>query len=494
MPKTIISSKKKKCKKRTGNFIKDAKIDDISIEAKAVRKIFSKNAISKIAKEIGFIQRKRKLDAYNFFLSLSFGSLKSKTITLSAIVETMLGNISVAGVHERFNKEACEFFERVYAHCFKKVTSDMDRINVEVVNGFNRVNIIDSSSWKIPAKLKGTFPGYNEAGCKVQFMIDYGSGEIQLLDITEEIYPDQKYAINRIGDYVKKDDLMLIDMGYSIMAGIRAIKEKEGYFISRLNYHAINLYLKRAGEYSIVDLLALTRRLSREETVLEVECYGGNSKDKIKIRVIGIKLPEKEAAEKRRKIRLNAKRKGKSPTKKTLELSGWSFLITNIPEEKGLSVKDIMRLYPLRWNIELFFKQMKSILNIHRTEVRENAYRLRCEVLGKCILAMIISYCYGLARSYTWNKMSMEISFEKTVKLFKRTGSSLEVILLIGSMKKIKEFIRHMLILIVHTCKKNRQKSRKNTLDVLIEKVEHKNFKRVMRISQQELAGLTSLT
>lgn len=494
MPTEMISSKKRKCKKRSDNFVKGTKIEDIAIETKVVKKIFSRNTISKIAKRSGFIQRKRKLDAYNFFISLSFGSLKSKTITLSGIVETMLGNISIAGVHERFNREACEFFDGIYAHYFKKVASNMDKINVEIVNGFNRVNIVDSSSWKIPARLKETFPGYNEAGCKVQFMIDYKNGAIRLLDITEEIYPDQKYAIKRIGDYVEKDDLMLIDMGYSIMAGIKAIEEKEGYFISRLNYHAVNLYTERAGEFLIVDILDITRRFGREDKVIEVECYGGNSKDKIKMRAIGVKLPEKEANEKRRKIRLNAKKKGKSPTKKTLELSSWSFFITNIPEEKGLSVKDIIRFYPVRWNIELFFKQMKSILNIHRTEVRENAYRLRCEVLGKCILAMIISYCYGLARSYTWNKMRMEISFEKTVKLFKRTGSSLVVMLLVGSRRKIREFIKHMLILIVHTCKKNRQRSRKNTLDVLIEKVEHKNFKQVMRISQQELAGLTSLT
>jgi len=494
MPKTIISSKKKKCKKRSGNFIKDTKIEDIVIEAKTVRKIFSKNAISKIAKKSGFIQRKRKLNAYNFFLSLSFGSLKSKTITLSSIVETMSGNISIAGVHERFNGEACKFFERVYEHCFKKVTSNMDGIDVGIVNKFNRVNIVDSTSWKIPAKLKETFAGCNEAGCKVQIMTDYKSGAMQLLDITEETYNDQKYATNRIGDYVEKNDLILMDMGYCITAGVRAIKEKGGYFISRFNYHAINLYIKRASEFLIVDLIDITRRFGTGNPVLEIDCWCGGSKDKVKVRILGVKLPEKEANERRRKIRIKAKKRGTSPTKKTLELSSWSFFITNIPKEKGLSAKDIIRFYPVRWNIEIFFKQMKSILNIHRTEVKTNEYRLRCEVLGKCILAMVISYCYGIARNYTWDKTGMEISFEKTVKLFKRTGSSLVVMLLVGSMKKIEEFIRYMLIFIVHTCKKNRQKSRKNTLDVLIEKVEYKNFNQIMRISQQELAGLTSLT
>jgi len=494
MPKVRISSKERKSKKRCGNFIKGTNVEDIGIETKALKKIFSRNTISKIAKGSGFVQRKRKFDAYKFFLSLSFGSLKSKTITLSSIVETMLGTISAAGVHERFNKEACEFFERVYEHCFKKIRADRGKIEVGILDKFNRVNIVDSSSWKIPAKLKETFPGYNGAGCKVQFMTDYKSGEIQLLDITEETYNDQKYAINRLGDCIEKDDLMLIDMGYSIMAGIRAIEEKKGYFISRFNYHAINLYSKRADEFLIVDILKITRRYGREDSVMEVDCYGGNAKNKVKIRLIGAKLPEKEANERRRKIRLKAKEKGKSPTKKTLELSSWSFFITNIPEEKGLSAKDIIRFYPVRWDIELFFKQMKSILNIHRTEVKRNAYRLRCEVLGKCILAMIISYCYGQARNYEWNKTRMEISFEKTVKLFKRAGSSLVVMLLMGSTKKIKEFMQHMLILIVHTCKKRRQKSRKNTLDVLIEKTKYENSKQVMKISQQQLVELIFLT
>ncbi|QTA88891.1 transposase [Desulfonema magnum] len=35
-------------------------------------------------------------------------------------------------------------------------------------------------------------------------------------------------------------------------------------------------------------------------------------------------------------------------------------------------VRTILAFYPIRWSVELFFKQFKSVLNIHKTEVKNN--------------------------------------------------------------------------------------------------------------------------
>ena len=186
------------------------------------------------------------------------------------------------------------------------------------------------------------------------------------------------------------------------------------------------------------------------------------------MRFFAIRIPEEIANEKRRKARANSKKKGKSPSKITLKLCNWLFLMTNIPQEKEIDAREILALYPIRWSIELFFKQIKSVFEIHKTEVKTNEYRLKCEILGKCIVAMFMTYCYSIARSVKWQLSSQEISIEKTAKYFKRNVAYLFEILLISA-HKAHDFVEKMIRNIINTCQKERQKNRNNSLDVLVE-------------------------
>lgn len=444
-----------------------------------------------MAKTIGFIQRKRKLDAYDFFLSLTFGALKGTTLTLSSLAETLAKNISRTGIHLRFNEQTTEFIQKIYHHVFKLTHSSKNNISVQILDKFNRVNIIDSSSWKIPKRLNDAFHGFNAAGCKLQLMLDYKSGLPSLFDLTEETYPDSNYAKN-IDEQIQRDDLFIFDMGYGLTNTFKLLDQRGAFFISRFNYHAINVYIKKDNIFKKVDILQLICHLNQHNSVNEFECFIGNNDTKVNVRFFAIKVPQHVADNKRRKLRKSASKKGCFPTRKTMQLCDWNFSITNIPQEKGLNFRDILAFYPLRWTIELFFKQLKSILAVHKTEVKHNEHRLRCEILGKCIVAMFISYCYSLARSHAWQMFSTEISFEKTVKYFKRNISIL-LDLLFMSVCRAVNLVKQMIIKIIHTCQKFRQKSRKNSLDVLIERSIYKNLNLVY-IKQSVLVKANSLT
>lgn len=406
---------------------------------------------------------------------------------MSAIAENLTESISRAGIQNRFNEYAPAFLSEVFSFFFKIANEDKCNIDIEVLNKFEAINIIDGSSWKIPKGLEKGFPGYNGAGCKVQLMYDYKSGVINLLEVTEETYNDQKYS-KTIGDRVHPNDLFIFDLGYSIAYTLKIIDEKNAYFVSRFNYAGIKLYTKEAEIYNKFDILEILKVLNSDETIFEFECYAGNKDEKIKVRLFAIKAPEEVANSRRRKLNQNAKKKGRIPKKESLELCSWSFYMTNIPVEKGIDIRTILAFYPIRWSIELFFKQLKSILNIHKTEVKNNEYRLRCEVLGKCIVAMFICYCYSKARSHAWHILGKEISFDKTVKYFKRNIAGLVQLISI-SVNKIIKYVKKMIIKIINTCQKGRQKSRKNSLDVLIEGSIYENHKYI-KISQIRLKSL----
>ncbi|QTA88889.1 hypothetical protein [Desulfonema magnum] len=81
-------------------------------------------------------------------------------------------------------------------------------------------------------------------------------------------------------------------------------------------------------------------------------------------------------------------------------------------------------------------------------------------------MVMFISYCYSNARSEAWRLLGEEISIDKTVKYFRRNIAGLKVLLSDSADKAAKE-VRKMIIKTVRSCRKERQKSRKNSSDIL---------------------------
>jgi hypothetical protein len=49
--------------------------------------------------------------------------------------------------------------------------------------------------------------------------------------------------------------------------------------------------------------------------------------------------------------------------KETLRLAQWTLLVTNLPAQNW-SAQSVWRLYKARWQIELFFKRLKSLLGL----------------------------------------------------------------------------------------------------------------------------------
>jgi len=463
----------------------------VSVALKDVKKIFKKSLVKKIAQKCGFIVRARQLDAYEFFTSLTFGSLKAEVITLNAMVENLSQSLSREGLNKRFTEKASDFLTEILSHYLQIANQNKYNLEIKVLDLFNRINIIDGSSWKVPKGLKDAFPGFNVAGCKLQLMYDFKSGVINLLDVTKETLNDQTFS-KSLGTIVQAGDLFLFDLGYSIAETLKNIDEKFGYFFSRYNHSAINLYLKIEGEYKKFDILKPLKQLKNGENISEFDCFVGTKGKETPVRLIAIKVPEEVANIRRMKLKKTAKKKNRAVKKESLELCDWTIFVTNIPVEINIDIKTLIAFYPIRWSVELFFKQFKSILKIHKTEVKTNEHRLRCEVIGKAIVAVFISYCYSKARSNLWQTSKKEISFDKTVKYFKR-NIALLLDLLTGPIKKLEKYVREIIKNIILRCQKGRQKSRKNSLDVLIDGsiYENYNHENISPIRLKNLIGVS---
>jgi hypothetical protein len=102
------------------------------------------------------------------------------------------------------------------------------------------------------------------------------------------------------------------------------------------------------------------------------------------------RLSEQKANEARRKCRSDAKRKRNStPQELTLFLCGFIIVLTTISPEQ-LSGKIILKLYIIRWQIELGIKRFKSLIKLKEFRAPYNGELGSLWVYGKLFYAFLI--------------------------------------------------------------------------------------------------------
>lgn len=98
------------------------------------------------------------------------------------------------------------------------------------------------------------------------------------------------------------------------------------------------------------------------------------------------RLPPRAAAQRRKRLRAQAKSKGVKLSAQPLQLAGWTLLVSNAPSAL-MSGAEALVLYRARWQIELLFKLWKSVGEIDGGAGfrSQNPYRILCEIYAKLI-------------------------------------------------------------------------------------------------------------
>lgn len=279
------------------------------------------------------------------------------------------------------------------------------------------------------------------------------------MEMTEGTCPDNRYT-NNVPGMLNKGDLLLMDQGYFKLTTFAGIIEKEAFFLTRF---LVGTGLTDAITNAPLDL---SERLSKvQENACDMDVLMGSRKSsRVPCRLIALRISEQIANERRRRLKKEAKKKGRTVSKYHLRMCDWTLLITNVPR-RWLPIEMVRELYTVRWQIELLFKQFKSILQVHQSDTgKEN--RLRCELYGKLIGAVLIHHIHASETNKLWNTKCREVSMDKFYKRFQERAFTL-LCLLLSSVLDAVEFLRNQIKRIIPACLKERQRSRMTTLECL---------------------------
>lgn len=158
------------------------------------------------------------------------------------------------------------------------------------------------------------------------------------------------------------NDLVIADRGYAHPAAIVGVATSQAFFLVRINWQNVPLH---ALDGSRLDVLSALRNLAEAEAgeFQVVLRAGKNATTGIPCRLIGIRKTEVAAEASRQKCLRESGKKDHTVDPRTLESAGFTYVLTNVPAET-LSARETLELYRFRWQIELVFKRLKSILNL----------------------------------------------------------------------------------------------------------------------------------
>src|ERR1700677_4565507 len=206
-------------------------------------------------------------------------------------------------------------------------------------------------------------PGSKGTDWRVHAVYDLGAGGFSHFELTDKHGAE---ALDR-GAAIP-GEIRLGDRNYSNAKGLRRYVESVGKagaadYLVRLRWSSLRL---RDADGEKFDLIAHLRKMQAEEKQIDdfvVSIDGAGAP--MSTRIVILRKPEEAARVARERLQREARKKGKTLDPRSLLAAEFVMLATSLDPET-YPAGEIFAMYRLRWQIELAFKRLKSLLNLDR--------------------------------------------------------------------------------------------------------------------------------
>ena len=195
---------------------------------------------------------------------------------------------------------------------------------------------------------------------------------------------------NSVGEHLRnfaltKDDLVLADRVYSCVSGIEYCIEKGCQYIARMRVNSFKPY---DADGKQIDLLPFMQG----KDVGELNAYarkerGENAGKLYPVRICFKKKPDDLIDSTRKKMKRKESKKQFTISPETYTFNEYMVVTTSL--DSNFTVDEIIDLYRYRWQVELYFKRLKSILNYGELP-KKSEKSIFSWLNGKLMIAVLI--------------------------------------------------------------------------------------------------------
>jgi hypothetical protein len=326
----------------------------------------ARNELERSAAQFGAIRRIREISSASSLLRLmmAYGFCgMSLRRTAAWAAEAGVANISDVSLLDRFRNGA-----EWLGHLLALKLADHAALTPAASSPL-RVRLIDASSI--------TRVGGRGTDWRLHMTMSLASLKIDDLAITDVSGGERLSRFT-----FQPQEIAVADAGYAHRAGLESVVRSGADFLVRLNWSNLPLV---TIDGQPIDLLAHARTVEGTTPAeFTVRVRGSNMAP---VRLLIVRKTKAAAAESRRR---KEKERGKKRVVdlRTLEATEYVMLLTSASADQ-LSVEQAFELYRFRWQIELTFKRLKSIINLDQLPAK-NAALAQVILFAKVLGALLV--------------------------------------------------------------------------------------------------------
>jgi hypothetical protein len=422
----------------------------------ALQQLFG-DCAEQAAQTSGVIVRQRKFTCFSLAKTFVLGFLrkpKASADDLAQIAVQCGAEVTPQAIDQRQTPRLVQFLKELFCRATQVVVGS-DKALAPILERFDSVNVLDSTTVSLPDSLKEEWPGCGArngggaAAMKLQTELDLRSGAVTYVQIEPGRSPDQ--ATSRQDARRGQGSLRITDLGYFNVAVFADMTKEGEYFLSRLQF-GTHVLLPEGGAVALLSWLARQPGPFVDQPIVL------GQKQRLACRLIAWRLPQEQADRRRQKLRQEMlSRKGKEPSAERLAWCDWTILVTNVPPEL-MSSEEAVILYRARWQVELLFKRWKGqdLVAVLRgsTDVRQMVG------VWSRLLAALVQHWLVIASVWGDPTKSLSKVCEAVRDFVGRLAASLE------ELAAVERVIASLIAVLAKTCRRNKR-SKPGTFELL---------------------------
>jgi hypothetical protein len=255
-------------------------------------------------------------------------------------------------------------------------------------------------------------PGSQGTDWRMHLSLDLGQMCIDAIEVTDGHGGESLARFS-----AQPGEILVADRIYSVTSSLGPVLAQGSEVVVRANWHNLPLHTATGQRF---DLIAWLQNLTDPaEQTLWVHTPQGQ----FEVRFIAQPLSPGAADKARRQARKTAAKKGHTLSPKTLLAAGFLLLVTNLPQATWSS-QQVCWLYRMRWQIELHFKRLKSLLHVDHLRAKEPRL-VQTYLLGKILAALVID---ELAHQVCLQQPTWEAALDRPLSLWRLTAFLVEAL------------------------------------------------------------------
>lgn len=333
------------------------------------------------AKELGALRRCRKIPNAETLLRVLLIHLAEGCSLRETAVRVRQGglvDLSDVAIMDRL-KGSGDWFLWMNRELMKKWVT---RQPAAVFGSKRRVRLVDGTRIKEP--------GPTGSSWCIHYAIELPSLRCEELEVCDKHGSGESFT--RFS--VSPGDLFVGDRAYGVRPGISHVVDGRGDVLVRFPLTNLPLCNTRGQRFNLLSHLRGLRGTKTGQWPVLVlwkdrKLYG---------RVCAIKKSRQATEKARQKVRRKSQKNGTKTAPETEEAAGYIFVFTTV-DETELTPTAVLEMYRGRWQVELVFKRLKSILDLgHLHKADEQG--AKAWIHGKLFVALLIETLLRYAESF----------------------------------------------------------------------------------------------